>query len=72
MCVCLDVVKSEITPSDETLLDCVWTNPGFPCPISVQEPLIWTGTLQDRASQKSACLTLSSSKMGILMLTFYL
>ena len=46
MCVCLDVVKSEITPSDETLLDCVWTNPGFPCPISVQEPLIWTGTLQ--------------------------
>ena len=38
--------KSEITSPAETLLDSDWTNPGFPCPISVQEPLIWTGTLQ--------------------------
>ena len=38
--------KSEIASSHETFLDSVWTNPGFPCPISVQEPLNWTGTLQ--------------------------
>ena len=43
--VCPIIVQSKEMQSNNILLDKVWTYPWFPCPMTVQDPLNWTGSL---------------------------